>query len=69
MSRWDGVERRHGGNRRQDDVQRALEHYQGELDRLQGPFLREALHKAGPGGRVVVAQLHDETTFTVESKA
>lgn len=49
MSRWDGVERRHGGNRRQDDVQRALEHYQGALDRLQGQFLREALHKAGPG--------------------
>ncbi|ANT45297.1 hypothetical protein Xoosp2_75 [Xanthomonas phage Xoo-sp2] len=69
MSRWDGVDRRFNHARRAEDQQRALEHYQGELDRLQGQFLREALQKAGPGGRVVVTQLHDEILFTVENKA
>lgn len=69
MSRWDGVDRRFTHTRRAEDQQRALEHYQGELDRLQGQTLRQALQQAGLGGRVVVTQLHDETTFTVESKA
>lgn len=66
MSRWDGEERR-TGNRRQVDIQAALEHYRGELDRMRGQFLREALEKAGPGGKVVVTQLLDEILFTVES--
>jgi hypothetical protein len=69
VSRWDGVDRRFTHTRRAEDQQRALEHYRGELDRLQGQSLREALAKAGPGGRVIVTQLHDETTFTVESRA
>lgn len=69
MSQWDGVDRRFNHARRAEDQQRALEHYRGELDRLQGQFLREALQKAGPSGRVVVTQLHDETTFTVETEA
>ncbi|UYA98728.1 hypothetical protein P9A44_gp58 [Xanthomonas phage vB_Xar_IVIA-DoCa5] len=48
------------------DMQKAVEHYRGELDRMQGQLLREALDKVGPGGRIVVTRLHDEILFTME---
>ena len=42
---------------------------EASIDQMQGKALRMALQDAGPHGRVVVQQLQDEITFTVERYA
>jgi hypothetical protein len=57
-------ERRQGGRRAID--RDPLEHYQGEVDKLVGRRLREALDLAGDGGCVTAVRVHDEVAFSVE---